>query len=243
MAKSAFDSDVALGRIASLERQLRWQVRVTLTVLILVCSAFVLGAGPGGFEEIKARRFIVSDVDDNPRALLTSHSGATVLSLFDSKGKARARFSVLEDGHPEITLLDKSGHATVRLAEYDGTVQFLMEDAGGRGKVLIGEANDQFGIDVSDATGNSGVRLRGHAEQPQLAIVGPEGGGVVQMFAHADKSGISISDVSGQPGAVLTLLENLRPLLLLQGQQKRTLVVPQEDVPQRPASGGEAGRK
>ncbi len=221
-------------RIAALESRLRWQVRLTGAVLVVVLTAFVLGAGPGGFEEIKARRFVVSDEEDNPRVLLTSHGGATVLSMFDSGGTARARFSVLEDGHPEIALLDASGQTMIRLAEREGAVQLLMEDGQGRGKVILGQTNSQFGIDVSDSSGDSGLRLRSQPEQPQLAVIGSDGGGVVQIFAHADKSGLSISDSSGQPGAILTMLENLRPLLLLQGQQKRTLVVPQENVAPRP---------
>gem|GEM_PF-3259662 len=223
-------------RIAALESRLRWQVRMTGAVIVVVLMVFVLGAGPGGFEEIKARRFVVSDEEDNPRVLLTSHGGATVLSMFDASGTTRARFSVLEDGHPEITLLDKSGQTMIRLAEREGAVQLLLEDGRGLGKIIVGQTNNQFGIDVSDSSGESGVRLRSQPEQPQVAVVGADDGGVVQIFAHADKSGLSISDHSGQPGAILTMLENLRPLLLLQGQQKRTLVVPQENVPLRPAN-------
>ena len=238
MDESRQDSASTNDRIAVLESRLRWQVRITGALLVIVLTAFVLGAGPGGFEEIKARRFVVSDEDDNPRVLLTSHGGATVLSMFDSAGTARARFSVLEDGHPEIALLNESGQTMIRLAEREGAVQLLMEDGRGHGKVVLGQTNSQFGIDVSDSTGESGVRLRTQLEQPQVAVVGDKGGGFVQIFAHADKSGVSISDSSGQPGVILTMLENLRPLLLLQGQQKRTLVVPQENVFQRPVNAG-----
>jgi len=227
-------------RIAALERRLRWQVRATGGVFVLLFTAFVLGAGPGAFEEIKARRFIVSDEQDNLRALLTSHQGTTVLSLFDSTGTARARFSVLDDGHPEITLLDQAGDTRIRVAEREGAVLLQLEDGNGLGKIVLGQSEIQFGLDVSNANGESGVRLRAHPEQPQMAVVGPEGVGVVQMFAQENKSGISISGSNGQPGAVLTLLDNLRPMLLLQGQQKRTLVVPQEQMTTQPgnAAGG-----
>lgn len=233
MRESRTDFLSTAARIAVLERQLRSQGRIIWYVLAAVFLAFVVGFGPGGFEEIKARRFVVSDEEDNPRALLTSHQGTTVLSLFDSDGRPRARFSVLNDGHPEITLLDQSGRGLIQLAENNGTVRLSMNDGGGVGSIVLGQSDKQFGIDVSDARGDSGIRLRSLSGQPQLTIVGPKGGGGVQVFAHADKSGVSISDSKGHPGAILSMLENLRPILLLQGQQKRTLVLPQETIPGR----------
>ncbi len=230
MSDPAADSTSADRRLAVMEVRLRWQMRITAGLLVLVFCILVLGAGPGGFEELTARRFVVKDSEENPRALLTSNGGATVLSMFDSAGKARARFSVLEDGHPEISLLNDSGETLVRIAERDGAVQLLLEDGRGNGKITLGQAGDQFGVDVTDANAAAAVRIRTSPVLPQLAVMGENGSGVVQFFAHADKSGMSVSNPSGQPGVILTMLENLRPLLLLQGQNKRTLVVPQEHV-------------
>lgn len=226
----AADSTSADRRIAVLEGRLRWQMRITAGLSLLVFCMLVLGAGPGGFEELTARRFVVKDSEEKPRALLTSNGGATVLSMFDSAGKARARFSVLEDGHPEISLLDHSGKMLVRIAERDGAVQLLLDDGQGNGKISLGQSGDQFGIDVTDADAAAAVRIRTSPELPQLAVMGKNGSGVVQLFAQADKSGMSVCNPGGQPGVILTMLENLRPLLLLQAQEKRTLIVPQERV-------------
>lgn len=230
MTDSVASSTSSDRKIAVLEAKLRWQMRITAGLSVLIFCVLVLGAGPGGFEELTARRFVVNDVEDNPRALLTSNSGATVLSMFDSDGNARARFSVLEDGHPEITLLDETGKTSVRIAEREGAVQLLLEDARGKGKITLGQSGEQFGVDVTDADAAAAVRIRTSPELPQLAVIGEKDSGVVQFFAHADKSGMSVSSAAGQPGVILTMLENLRPLLLLQGENKRTLVVPRERV-------------
>ncbi len=226
------DERTPADRIARLEDRLRVQARFNCGLLVLGLCLFLLGAAPGMFEEIKARRFVVSDENENPRALLTSHRGATVLSMFDSDGIARLRFSVMEDGHPEITLQSSSGRTLIRLAEHDGSALLQLQDGredSAAGQIVVGQVGEQFGLNVSSGGSEAGVRLRAHPEQPQVAVIG-EAGGVVQVFSHSSKSGISISDGSGQPGAILTVLDNLRPMLLLQGKQKRTLVVPQENV-------------
>jgi hypothetical protein len=228
-------TDLTDNRIAILELRLRRQSFVIgMLVLILLPCAF-LGAAPGVFVEIQARRFIVTDEKDNPRALLTSRDGTTTVSLFDSSGQARARFAVLNDGHPEVSLLDAAGQQKIRISETNGSVQIQATGIEGQGNILIGQTGTQFGIDVSQSSGNAGVKLRSDPNSPQVAALGGDGNGVVQVFAHGDKSGVSISDPNGQPGVILTMLENLRPLLLLQGQQKRTIVVPQEVMPPRAA--------
>lgn len=184
-----------------------------------------------GFTEIRTRRLTLIDDLDNTRALLSTGKGSTDLSLFDGKGIARARFSLLADGHPEITLRDDLGRPLIRIAERRGAVMLQVQDGRGYGKVILGQSGDQFGIDVSDELEEFGVRLRSNLEQPQLAIVGSENSGLIQMFARPDKSGLSISGRCGEPGAILSMLDNLRPVLVLQGEQKRTFIVPTEVIP------------
>ncbi|MEJ7592419.1 MAG: hypothetical protein WKF77_12785 [Planctomycetaceae bacterium] len=183
-----------------------------------------------GFTEIRTRRLTLIDDLDNTRALLSTSHGSTDLSLFDATGIARARFSLLPDGHPEITLRDDLGRPLIRIAERRGAVMLQIQDGRGYGKVILGQTGNQFGIDVSDEIGDFGVRLRTESEQPQFAIVGPENSGIIQIFARPEKSGLSISGRSGEPGAILSMLDNLRPILLLQGDQKRTLLVPAESI-------------
>jgi hypothetical protein len=105
-----------------------------------------------------------------------------------------------------------------------------VQDGRGYGKVILGQAGNQFGIDVSDELGEFGVRLRTESDQPQFAIVGPDNSGIIQLFARPEKSGLSISGRSGEPGVILSMLDNLRPILLLQGEQKRTLLIPTESI-------------
>lgn len=183
-----------------------------------------------GFTEIRTRRLTLIDDLDNTRALLSTSHGSTDLSLFDAKGMARARFSLLPDGHPEITLRDDLGRPLIRIAERRGAVMLQVQDGRGYGKVILGQTGNQFGIDVSDEMGEFGLRLRTESDQPQLAIVGPDNSGIIQLFARPEKSGLSISGRSGEPGAILSLLDNLRPILLLQGEQKRTLLIPTESI-------------
>ena len=183
-----------------------------------------------GFTEIRTRRLTLIDDLDNTRALLSTSHGSTDLSLFDAKGMARARFSLLPDGHPEITLRDDLGRPLIRIAERRGAVMLQVQDGRGYGKVILGQTGNQFGIDVSDEMGEFGLRLRTESEQPQFAIVGPDNSGIIQLFARPEKSGLSISGRSGEPGAILSLLDNLRPILLLQGEQKRTLLIPTESI-------------
>ena len=183
-----------------------------------------------GVSEVRTRRLTLIDDLDNTRALLSTSHGSTDLSLFDDTGIARARFSLLPDGHPEITLRDNLGRPLIRIAERRGAVMLQVQDGRGYGKVILGQTGNQFGIDVSDEMGDFGVRLRTESELPQFAIVGPDNSGIIQMFTRPEKSGLSISGRSGEPGAILSLLDNLRPILLLQGEQKRTLLVPTESI-------------
>ncbi|MBC7964814.1 MAG: hypothetical protein H7Z17_02720 [Fuerstia sp.] len=183
-----------------------------------------------GFAEVRTRRLTLIDDLDNTRALLSTSHGSTDLSLFDAKGMARARFSLLPDGHPEITLRDDLGRPLIRIAERRGAVMLQVQDGRGYGKVILGQAGNQFGIDVSDELGEFGVRLRTESDQPQFAIVGPDNSGIIQLFARPEKTGLSISGRSGEPGAILSMLDNLRPILLLQGEQKRTLLIPTESI-------------
>ena len=153
------------------------------------------------FTEIRTRRLTLMDQLDNTRALLSTSNGSTDLSLFDATGIARARFSLLPDGHPEITLRDDLGRPLIRIAERRGAVMLQIQDGRGYGKVILGQTGNQFGIDVSDEMGEFGLRLRTDSEQPQFAIVGPGNSGIIQLFARPEKSGLSISGRSGEPGA------------------------------------------
>ncbi len=235
---SSLEQDIqkTLSRVSVLERRLRLHSAISFTLGCLLLGVILLGAGPGKFEEIQASRFVVSDESNQPRALLTSHRGTTVLSMFDAANKVRTRLAVMEDGHPELTLLSESGQTLIRLAERQGAVLLQMDDGRGMGQLTLGQTSEQFGINVSQSDGQAGVRLRAAENTPQLAVVGPDGSGVFQAFSNASKAGISISDKDGTPAAVLVLQDHGRPMLLLQGQQKRTIFVPQENVATPPAA-------
>lgn len=224
------DNQTHFDRVSVLERRLRMHSAFSILLGSILLSVFLLGAGPGKFEEIHASRFVVSDESNQPRALLTSNRGATVLSLFDAENRVRARLAVKEDGHPELTLLSDAGSTLVRLAERQGAVLLQMDDGRGMGQIVLGQTDEQFGINVSPSDGQTGVRLRAADDTPQLAIIGPEGSGVFQAFSHTNKAGLSISDKTGVPSAILVSQDQFRPMLLLQGQQKRTIVVPQENI-------------
>ncbi len=230
MSSREQDIQTTLNRVGVLERRLRLHSAISALLGGILLFVVLLGAGPGKFAEIHASRFVVSDETNQPRALLTSNRGTTVLSLFDSANKVRTRLAVMEDGHPELTLVSESGETLIRLAERQGAVLLQMDDGRGMGQVILGQTEEQFGINVSQSDGQTGVRLRAAENTPQLAIIGPAGSGVVQAFSNSNKAGLSVSDSNGSPAAVLVAQDQLRPMLLLQGQQKRTILVPQENV-------------
>lgn len=218
-------------QMRALERRLRLQGRLIGLLLMLVIGVVVLGSAPGSFTELRARRFVVLDEKDSPRALVTSQNGVAVFSIFDAKGSARIRLAVLEDGHPEMMFLDDRGAERIRIAERQGAVRVELNDGRGLGQILLGQSGEQFGIDLADESLTPLLQLRPGGDQPQISAMAPDGGGLVQLFAHGKKTGVSISSANRQPGAVLALLENLKPVLLLQDTSKRTVLVPQGALP------------
>ncbi len=65
---------------------------------------------------------------------------------------------------------------------------------------------------------------------PRLSLIRPvRVGPAAASAAVANQKTRGIKRL-GEPGAILSLLDNLRPILLLQGEQKRTLLIPTESI-------------
>jgi hypothetical protein len=220
------DLQYVLDRLNRVERRLRRIMHGTGCIVVGLVIALGLGAAQDGFNEITARRFVVSDEDGNPRGLWTSHQGSTVLSLFDTDGNVRARLSVHNDGHPELTLLDQDGAERIRLAEQQGAVLLTLDEADGGRRIQAGRIDGEFGLNLLAGEAPHGVQLRVDSDQPQVLVKGGAGHSAVRLFSRSDRAGVSVSSADGTVATILALLDNLRPLLMLETADRRTIVTP-----------------
>lgn len=214
------------GRVALLERRLKWQSSILCLMLLVSFIVVLSGADRPRLLEVRAHRFVVTDNKDVARGVMTSHEGITMFALYDDQGHTRVRLRVLEDGHPEVALLDADGKSRIRVTERAGAVRLSMLDGNGLGQITVGQTEDAFGVDLTSQAGSSSLRLRAGDVQPQISLQGVNGS-LVQAFALADTTGISLSNTVGQPSIIMSLLNNLRPMILLQNDEKRSVLVPE----------------
>lgn len=231
------DESATNDRVKALERKLRLQSRLLVTLLLVVATTFLFGAGPDSLSEIRAKRFSLVDDNGNPRAVLANHNGATIFSMADSRGIQKIRIAVQASGDPEITFLNDRQQALVKLTERKGSVQMRLTDAFSKYQIVLGQTEDQFGIDITSEYGTPALKLRNGVNQPQVAAIAREASGIVQVFAQNKTSAVSISGSDGSPGAVMTMRDNSRPLLLLNGSNMRKILLPDEPLPARSAAG------
>lgn len=106
------DQFAALSRQVA---QLRWMM------LIVPALFFLLGAAASEtFQatEIKAKRFIVTGDDGEPRAVLAAVDDVGRLSVCDADGDVRVQLRGAADiGTPQVILLDKKQKTTLVLGE------------------------------------------------------------------------------------------------------------------------------
>ena len=220
------DSLNTKDRLAQLERRLRNQQRLAIAALLLVGLLILIGATPGDFGTIRGHRFIVEDDKGNPRALLTSTDGSVFLSMCDARGVQKLRLGVSARGESELSFLDDRQKRLLSLNESEGSVLVHMTEPKTRKTIRIGQIKEQFGIDVSNDGESPALRLRPGDSGPQIAAIDSQGTRIVQLFAQSDNAGFSVSRSDGVPNVIMTLPKSQKPLLLLQDDEKRTVVLP-----------------
>lgn len=85
-------------------------------------------------DEVRARRFVLVDINDKERAALaTGDGGAPRLELYDANGKTRASLHMDGDGSPNLYLVGPEGHVRTTLSlEADGSPILSLFDASGK---------------------------------------------------------------------------------------------------------------
>lgn len=120
-------------RLDRLEREIRWWRRLGTVVVSTLVLAFLLGAtGQKVADEVRAKLFVLVDVDGKDRAALVVTADGPVLALYDRDGKFRADLAVTaagsalalrdRDGAPRAMLGVPTGGPALGLYDRDGKV-------------------------------------------------------------------------------------------------------------------------
>jgi hypothetical protein len=130
---------------------------VLLAVVLLAVGATTPGVASRE-DVVKAKQFILVDVNDKTRAELSVTAMGPVLGLFDKKGIARAILSVPEDG-PGLSLSNENGKIRAILSvPEDGPMLYLYDESGKAHTGLV-MFKDGSSLNLSDKNGKTRATL------------------------------------------------------------------------------------
>jgi hypothetical protein len=163
-----------------------------------------------GLKDLRARSFVVEDVDGQARGFLGLLDGDALLVLMDASGAPRLHASVGEDGTPSVQFLDDDGHIGLSLgvttqplirmssADRDLAVRIEIDPSFGGSVILTGRdgqsaqvqaEHPNYGptIGLYDSRGMARVSAALARDDPASATMIDQGG--VPMVALADSNG------------------------------------------------------
>jgi hypothetical protein len=99
------NQDDLVGRVAKIEKQVRWWRRCSLLLLLLVGITALLGMGRADSQSLRVRSLTVVNDDDKPRVKINvKESGGGVINVFNRDGHLGGSLSVSEEGAPFLAL-------------------------------------------------------------------------------------------------------------------------------------------
>lgn len=169
------------NRIAELERRVRNDRLLLMTVTVVALAVFLMGLSGAG-KSIDSGAFVVRDSQNRKRAVLQVDSnGFPSLSLYDEAGKVRADLALILNS-PQLNLYKPDGKTSLEAdVGPDGNPGIWLVDDKGKERAVL-ELRGENATPV--------LKLSDPQSVPRLlfAVLGPSGQPVIQVVEADGKS-------------------------------------------------------
>ncbi len=159
MTSDATDMQAVLERLDRLEGQNRWLKRGA-TVVLLMLSTLALTAQRSTNKAVEANEFILTDEHGRTRADLNVVGGAPGLTIYDTRGKARAILALGKDG-PFLLL-----NAADRSKDLSLSSDSLVINRNGVIEAILEAADDGPTLRLTDSRGFHSILGMAGTERP-----------------------------------------------------------------------------
>lgn len=142
-------------RLERLKREVRWCRALGSAALTTVGLLVLLGAtGAKGAEEVRARRFLLTDKDGTIRAALGMVDGSPRLEIYNQAGKRRIWLGVDANGLPGLLFKDKDERTRASLdVQPDGSPALSLADKDGKLQAVLGSPEGTPVFELLDREG------------------------------------------------------------------------------------------
>jgi hypothetical protein len=145
---------------------------VLLGVVLLALGATTPGAASRE-DVVKARKFMLVDVNDKTRALLAVDEKGVMLGLLDENGKPRVCLTVDKEG-PQLTLRDENNKPRAALLLFDIGSGLTLDDGNGETCVMLHAGKDEALLSLYDKNGK-GLLTVDKKDGPKMRLADENG--------------------------------------------------------------------
>lgn len=182
---------------------------VMLTFVLLTAA---MTAGVASREDVvRAKRFVVVDVNDKPRASLAVDSDGTKLTLFDKNGKVRVCLGVIEDGPPALFLYDENEKNRVGLGIIEDGPGLVLSDERGNVRASLGVGKNAQELRFFNDNKKTSVGLKGTEDMRVFSMCDNKGNPRTLLSVSKNGPMLSLVDENGTPRACLGINKTTTP--------------------------------